>query len=98
MAKYAIKWAKMMHYFHSNLTLLHCTVVKLNIKIFACFWFSFEAYVYDSKNSTAYFVKISVRQIEIFYDMFGVLQGATIKAEVKTYHTFFVAYLPIISL
>ena len=58
----------------------------------SCFWLIFEAYVYDRKNFTAYFVRISLRRIEIFY-MFGVLNWATIKAEVKTYYTFFVALI-----
>ena len=64
-----------------------------DICILACFWFNFEEYIYYSQNSTAYFVRISVRRIEIFYDMSNVLRWAIIKSEVKTYYTFFVALI-----
>ena len=56
---------------------------QLSIHVLPCFWLSFEACVHDRKKSTTYFVRISLQQIEIFYDKFGVLNWATIKAEVK---------------
>ena len=45
-----------------------------DICILACFWSNFEENIYYSKNSTAYFVRISVRRIEIFYDISNVLE------------------------